>query len=93
MTNTLRPKLSRRGGGLQAGGRGSIIAMARKCGDKTPKSDFVVGEAELLHIYPLVIFVILLYFKLQECNKKAPATAEAISNTKSMKNKVEKRNF
>ena len=66
--------MSRRGG-LQAGGRGSIIAMARKCGDKTPKSDFVVGEAELLHIYPLVIFVILLYFKLQECNKKAPATA------------------
>ena len=64
--------------------------MARKCGDKTPKSDFVVGEAELLHIYPLVI---LLYFKLQECNKKAPATAEAISNTKSMKNKVEKRHF
>ena len=64
--------------------------MARKCGDKTPKSDFVVGEAELLHIYPLVIFVVLLYFKLQECNKKAPATAEAISNTKSMKNKVEK---
>ena len=85
--------MSRRGGGLQAGGRGSIIGMARKSGEKTRKADVVVGEGELLHIYPLVIFVILLYFKLQECNKKAPATAEAISNTKSMKNKVEKRNF
>ncbi len=51
------------------------------------------SSTKLYILLLLILFVILLYFKLQECNKKAPATAEAISNTKSMKNKVEKRNF